>query len=428
MINNYFFTIRQLNRNIHMYLIATALLGFTVDGGIYSVLFNLYLVRLGHDAEFIGTVNSAGLITFALLSLPAGMLGGRWGSRPVMITGLTLMLLGCSLLPLAEFVPTDWQAGGLIGTYILTFLGLALYFVNAAPFAMSATEPEKRSHVFSVQVALWSLAGFAGSLVGGILPRFFATLLNVSLDDPAPYRYPLFIAAVLIIPGILAIVTARPQENVLSGSPSERPTGLNLTQAAWASLGLIALMALIRMLQVTSMGATTTFFNVYLDTVLQVSTLQIGLLSAVGRLLAVPAAMVTPILTARKGHSAVVIWASLGGTLSMLPLALIPHWGAAGLGFMGVVALSSVRYSAFLVYSMELISPELRGTMSGAGEMAGGFSFSLMALTGGYLVGLFGYTSLFLIGASLSALGTLLFWIYVRRPQRQLAYQQPGKL
>jgi len=424
MISNYIFTIRQFNHNIHMYLIATALLGFTVDGGIYSVLFNLYLLRLGHDPELIGMINSAALLTFAIFSLPAGMIGSRWGSRQVMIIGLTMMLVGCSLLPLAEFGPASWQVGWLIGSYVVAFLGLALYFVNAAPFAMSVAPPEERSHVFSVQVALWSLAGFAGSLVGGLLPSFFSSILDVSLNEPAPYRYPLLIAAILTIPGILAILTTTsPEENVAPPSKLELAAGVNLAQVGKAAIGLIILMAFIRMLQVTSMGATSTFFNVYLDTSLQVPTLQIGLLSAMGRLLAAAAAMATPLLTARKGHGAVVIWASVGGALFMLPLALLPHWSAAGLGFVGMVALSSVRYSAFLVYSMELISPKLRAAMSGAGEMAAGLSFSFMALSGGYLISLFGFTSLFLMGAALSILGTLLFWLYDRRPRRQLAYQ-----
>jgi predicted MFS family arabinose efflux permease len=189
-----------------------------------------------------------------------------------------------------------------------------------------------------------------------------------------------------------------------------------------ASLIIIGVMTIIRLFQITSMSTTLTFFNLYLDTSLQVPTAQIGLIAALGRLFAVPAALVTPFLTARRGPAMVAIWASLGGSLSMLPMALIPHWGAAGLGFMGVVALSSIRYSAFLVYSMELVPPEQRGAMSGAGEMAAGLSFAMMAFGGGYLISLVGYPALFLTGAGLSALGTLILWVYLRRPRRQLGY------
>jgi predicted MFS family arabinose efflux permease len=227
--------------------------------------------------------------------------------------------------------------------------------------------------------------------------------------------------AILLIPALVAMLATR---TAAAEPPSlERPAGMNLKQVGWLTLGFIGLMAVIRLLQVASMGTTSTFINVYLDRTLHVSTATIGLISAMGRLLAVPATLLAPFLSARRGNAFVVIWASLGSTLSMLPLALIPHWLAAGLGFVGVVSLSSVRYSAFLVYSMELVTPDWRPTMSGAGEMAAGFSFALMALSGGYIIANMGYQTLFLIGACLSLGGTLMFWIYSRFSQRPLAYQ-----
>jgi MFS family permease len=421
MLLNYWYSLRRFNRDVYLYLIATALMGFTIDGGIYSVLFNLYLLRLGHGPELIGLVNSAGLITFASFSLPAGLLGSRWGGRRMMLAGLYLMIVGCSLLPFVEFMPLDWQVSWLIFTYVPTFLGLSLFFVNAAPFIMEVITPEERSQVFSVQVALWALAGFTGSLVGGFLPGFFATFLNSSLNEPDPYRYPLWLAAILLLPAIIAMSTTRPVDT--KQAPQEKKPGISLNQMGLLMLGVVAMMALIRLLQVASMGTASTFINVYLDTNLHVSTATIGLLSALARLLSVPAALLTPFLSARRGSASVVVWASLGSTLSMLPLIFIPHWLAAGLSFMGVVALSSLRYSAFMVYSMELAPPDWRSTMSGAGEMAAGFSFALMALSGGYIIATLGYHTLFLIGFALSLVGTLLFWAYARASRRVVAYQ-----
>ena len=91
-------------------------------------------------------------------------------------------------------------------------------------------------------------------------------------------------------------------------------------------------MALVVLLQVAGEGAARTFFNVYLDAGLHVPTAQIGVLSAAGQLLAVPAALAAPLLMARWGKERTFVLGSLGMTLSLLPLALIFHWGAAGLG------------------------------------------------------------------------------------------------
>ena len=407
----YLDVLRKFNRDVRLYLAAATVVGFTIDGGVYSVLFNLYLLRLGYGPEFVGLVNGAGMLAFALFSLPAGTLGGHWGSRRMMIAGLSLLLTGGGLLPLAELSTATWQAGWLLVTYVLAFIGFAIYFVNIAPFLMGVTSPEERNHIFSVQAAFWSLAGFTGSLVGSLLPGLLAAYLGVSLNQAAPYRYSLLIATVLLIPAILAVLATH--------EVRARPVPERQVEVGSSPFGLIALLTLVRLLVVMGVGAIFIFFNVYLDAGLHIATTQIGALSAAGRLLAVPAALTVPLLTARWGNGRTAACASLGTAISLLPLALIPHWSAAGLGFIGVIALTSIRYPTFLVYTMEVVSPGWRPTMSGAGEMASGLSFSAIALSGGYIITALGYGSLFLTGASLTAIGTLIFWVHFRTRQKK---------
>ena len=407
----YLHILRDFNRDVRLYLITTMLIGLTVDGGVYTVLFNLYLLRLGYGPEFIGLVNGSGMLIFALFCLPAGALSGRLGNRRMMIAGLTLLLIGCGLLPFTEIHTGNWRAGWLFITWCFAFIGFAIYFVNTAPFAMKVAHQSERSHVFSVQAALWSLAGFAGSLIGGFLPGIFAIYLGVSLDQAAPYRYSLLAASLLLIPSVLAIAATREGP---TQATKERPT-----KGQASPLRLIALLTLIRLLVVTGVGTLFTFFNVYMDAGLHISTVHIGVLSAIGRLLSIPTALIVPLLTRRWGNGHTAAWASFGTAISMLPLILISHWSAAGLGFIGVLALTSIRYPTFLVYTMEVVSPARRGTMSGAGEMASGLSFSAMALGGGYIIESLGYRSFFLTGASLTVIGTLSFLIHLHLQRRQ---------
>ena len=406
----YLHVLRDFNRDVRLYLITTMLIGLTVDGGVYTVLFNLYLLRLGYGPEFVGLVNGSGMLVFALCCLPAGTLSGRWGNRRMMIVGLTLLLIGCGLLPFAELRTGNWQAGWLFITWCFAFTGFAMYFVNTAPFVMTVTHQSERNHVFSVQAALWSLAGFAGSLIGGFLPGLFAIYLGVSLDQPAPYRYSLLVASLLLIPSVLAIAATR--------RGHAQPRKERQAKGEASPLRLIAFLTLVRLLVVTGVGTLFTFFNVYMDAGLHISTVHIGVLSAIGRLLSIPTALIVPFLTVRWGSGRTAAWASLGTAFSMLPLIFIAHWSAAGLGFIGTIALTSIRYPAFLVYTMERVSPGWRGTMSGAGEMASGLSFSAMALGGGYIIEAFGYRSFFLTGASLTVVGTLSFLIHLRLQRR----------
>jgi MFS family permease len=418
MATRYVSALRRLNPTLARYFVTIAVVGFALDGGVYALLLNLFLLRLGYRPEQIGLVNSAGTLTFALSSLPAGMLGARWGNHGLLSIGLGLMLVGCLLLPLAEMLASEWRLPWLLANTIVLYLGLACYFVNTAPFVMEIVGTTERNQIFSFQTALLSLAAFIGSLFGGFLPPIIAELLGVSLEQPTPYRYALIVAGLTVIPALLAIRTARlgsaPPEVARNPVEVVRPA----TAAAVPLFGLLATMALVRLLQVSGVAATTTFFNVYLDAVLLVPTAQIGTILAVGRLLGVPAALASSALTARFGNRAVVTAASIGTALSILPLALVPHWGAAGLGFIGVVGFSWIRYAASVVYFLELVPPNRRATVSGVMEMAAGVCFTMLAFGGGYAIAWLGYQSLFLIGAALTGLSALVFWRSFRAPSR----------
>jgi len=412
MATTYLQKLRLFGRDLRLYLISAALMGFCYFG-IYVVLFNLYLLRLGYGPEFIGLVNGISWLPVIAVSLPASALGGRWGVRRVMIAGMMLMAAGLGLPPLAEFLSASLRTGWLLATYSLSGIGFPLWSVNAYPFLMGATRPEERSHAFSMQSALFPLAGFAGSLMAGLLPGVFATVLSVCPESAASYRIPLLMAAVLFIPAVLALLGTR---EVGRAEAQER-----VTEADPAPWGLIALLALFGLLRMGGEGATYTFFNVYLDDGLHAPTSLIGALGAVSRLLAASAALATPLLISRWGRFRIVVLGAVGIGLAMLPLALIPHWTAAGLGLMGVTAMASMGYPAFDVYHQEIVSPGQRAAMSGAITMGLGLGGSAVALGGGYLIAALGYPAFFLMGAGLPATGALLFWSAFRVPRGELA-------
>jgi MFS family permease len=274
---------------------------------------------------------------------------------------------------------------------------------------MRVVPQDRVSTAFSVQIALLAVSAFAGSLVGGLLPQQVAALIGTTLSDPAAYRYPLLLAAFVLIPGVWAIAVARPiaVSNATADTPVP-PTDVPAVSPR-AITRLLGLIALVRLLQVSGLAITNTFFNVYLDSALAVPTVQIGMLSAAGRLLAAPAALLAPLLGRRLGNHTTVIVACTGTALCMLPLALVPHWGAAGFGFIGVSALSAVRYASSLVYFLDQVPPNRRSTVMGVTEMAAGFSFAGLTLGGGYLAVTAGYQALFLLGAGITMLGVGVF-------------------
>ncbi len=68
----------QLNRDVRLFLVSAVAAGICYMG-LYFLLINLYLLRLGYSIEFLGLFVSTGAFSFAFFSLPASMVGRRWG-------------------------------------------------------------------------------------------------------------------------------------------------------------------------------------------------------------------------------------------------------------------------------------------------------------------------------------------------------------
>ena len=407
----YLSAVRSFSRTVRLYLASTTLMSFTIYGGIYSTLLNLYLLRLGYGPGFIGWVHAAAALGYAVFCLVTGALGGRYGARPLLIAGLSLMVTGYGLLPLGEFLPAGVRPGWLVATNLVGYLGIAAYFVNGPPFLMGATGESERHHAFSLRIALDPIASFAGGIVGGLLPVGFARIMGRGLADPVPYRCSLLLAALLLVPGVFALLS----------TPPSRTERVRVTTGRGTPWGLIALIGLVVLLRYAGRATVKTFFNVYLDAALHLGPAQVGALSAVGQLLSIPAVLATPWLMAHWGKERTLVLSLLGMGLAQVPLALLPHWGAAGLSFMTITALFSITTASIRVYSQEIVAPPHRSAMSSGSMMAEGLIGFGMALGGGYAILTLGYPALFLASAGLTAAGGLVFWACFRVGPEELA-------
>ena len=403
---NFLQMVRQFDRDLVLFMFASALVGFCLFGGIFSLLFNLYLLRLGYGPVFVGQVNAIGSLAFALASLPASFIGSRFGNRRSMILGLFLAVIGHGLVCQAGFISAPHRPLYILSTQSLALLGISLYIVNGFPYLMDMAKPEQRTYVFSVQAALFPLAGFAGSLIGGFLPSYFSALLELPLDHPTPYSHTMLAASILLIAAVIALLNTRHIAKTVATETRQ--------SAAPLPLRLIALFSCISLLYIASEGAVRTFFNVYLDTALNIETSLIGILTATGQFLAVPAALLMPYLVQRFGNIRTFNGAVACAALTMIPLAFIAHWSIAGLCFMSTMALSAIRRPAFTVFQQESIPPRWRTTMAGAVAASSGFGYAAIAFGGGYIIEAVGYRSLFLGSAILSGFGILFFWVFFR--------------
>mgnify|MGYP001299279615 CR=1 FL=1 len=121
-----------------------------LSNGIYSLLINIYLPRLGYGPQFVGQINAVNALAFALSSLPSSFIGSVLGNCRMMIFGLSLASIGHALTALTEFLPVVIRNSYILSMNSLGLLGIALYIVNGYPYLMGVSNSSQRKHVFAV--------------------------------------------------------------------------------------------------------------------------------------------------------------------------------------------------------------------------------------------------------------------------------------
>lgn len=415
MFGSYVRALREYPPDVRIILIVSAISSFTMDG-VVPVVFNLYLLRMGFGPAFVGLVNSIALLVFSVASLPAGTLGARYGARTVMVWGVAITLVSAWAIAITDLLPRAIVSAWVIGAFSLLYLGIALYWVNSSPALINLSAHSEQSRVISVQSAFGNLLAFVASPLAGLIPVAVVALSDWSLDDPAPYRYPLMMAGLIYIVALILIVRIKPvpvhtweREGDTPGAPP----------VAIVFGGTLIVTSLIRFLVVAGLAVANTFFNVYMDEGMGVSAATIGIVLSMARLSAVFAALMVPAVMRRFGSATTAVFSSLATGLAILPMAFIPLWQVGGLSYLAMQSFTSFRYTALYIYLMSITPPQLRTTMTGAGEFSGGLSFAFFSFIGGIVIVRYGFAALFIIGAATTMLGALWLWIYVRRRERR---------
>jgi MFS family permease len=311
-----------------------------------------------------------------------------------MLAGGIVTVLGMAALPLTEYLPTSVQTAWPIVSQVIVTAGWSMLNINLVPSLMAVTAGRNRNRAFAVNGALRGLGTFLGAVSGGLLPGLFSDLLHATSADPTPYGLALWVGAAV---GVLGLIP-------LSAVGEAKPVGRGEVVGSRGSFPLMPVTLMISYVCLRHGGWATSraFYNAYVDTVLHLSASSIGLITGVAQFAAMLAALLTPRLASRRSNGWTLMVTTLGLVVSLLPLALIPHWGAAGLSQLGVLVLSAIWMPAFQVFQMELVEPQWRSLSYGAVSMAMGFSFGLVSLLGGYVIAAGGYRSLFTLGVVLT--------------------------
>lgn len=280
---SYFDSIWHANQNCRLNFATTVLQGF--GQGVYLLVFNLYILALGIDADVLGVILSLAPLAQAIGSIPIGFLAERIGFRKtfVIIYGVT---------GLARLLQVSSSSTVIIGAAAF-FSGLALAgdFVVRIAFLAANSRRQERTNIYSFSSFLFSFSLAVGSLVAGFIPNLF---LARSLDLVSAYRFTLYLSGALTLLGIVPSLFVKDQVV----NPQKRPS---LSPYLWGMDRFTGQQGVISLFVGVTIGMTIPFMNVYFIYDLGATREFFGIASALALGFTMVGTAVAPLVASRVG-------------------------------------------------------------------------------------------------------------------------------
>lgn len=127
------------------------------------ILLPLYVVDLGFGVALAAVIVGMRGLGLLLLDIPAGIVASRFGDRAIVLTGLTVIVLGTSLIGLST---SPWLLG--CGAF-LTGAGFSAWMLGRQSYIADTCAPAETGRAIAVMAGLQRVGIFVGPGLAGLL-------------------------------------------------------------------------------------------------------------------------------------------------------------------------------------------------------------------------------------------------------------------
>ena len=190
-ISQYFKNIKFFNRNIKLYLFATALIN--IGFGIFYADFNLYVLSMGMKPDFLGIILSLAPFAEGLSSIPIGFLAEKIGFKRSLI--MVYIVLGLAYF--SQIISPN-RSLIMLGSFMVGLVAGGNFIIQL-PFISHFTK-EDRNQAFTLTMLVYYIMYAVGGLIGGYLP---AIINAVIMNETLSYRIILAVSTLFVVSGAL---------------------------------------------------------------------------------------------------------------------------------------------------------------------------------------------------------------------------------
>lgn len=425
--------------NARLYMLH--IIGMDMIFGTWGVLFNLYLLKVGFTAEFIGLRAMLGGIAMAVAAIPAGYLSDRLGRKLSFILGDGI---GAALSLVAIFSTNYWV---LLLTPVVGALFSAMHGVAEPAFMAENSDRRERVHLFSVSSGVRTLAVMGGQLLVAALP------ITADSNVIHIYRWATVVGIagwfLSLLPAVLLKQTAKPDETPQvrhparqDGSPSDADESTQTSGTAFARLQsripflrpirnpvTVLKLVLVSAAVATGAGFVIPLFNLYFHEGMHAHEHTIGHTFAIGSAMLSFSALLAPFVADRLGKVRSILitralsvpWIVVMAISPELSAQLGPALTLAGLAYVLRTVFFNMGGPIYEAFQMEILHPGERATMVGMAMLVSSILGGLATRMGGIWMAAGDYRTPLVAMAAFYLISVLLFWVFFRHRQAETA-------
>ncbi len=373
MIHNYLQALKNFSTNARMFLAFNFLTSLYV--GMASVIFNLYIIKLGYNEQFLGLIISVTMIATGLFAFPAAQVCDRIGSKKSLLLSGGLSTIVLYLLYV--LTSQEW----LLVLSLLSGIFSTVPTIIAAPFMVENSTSEDRIYLFSFNFTLFVIATVLGMAIGGYLPQVWSSVFGIDGATVTSFRYTLYASLVVAAVSLVPLMFLREKKRVCVDAPDFRAMVKEL-----AASGTVKRLVTISCLIGLGAGLIVPFFNVYFNKMLSATPGQIGTIFALAQASMAVGAIAVPFLVSRIGKVRTVSLTYLISIPFLIVLAMSTNLYIAGAAYILRMLFMNMSMPIANSFSMEIVHSEEMASVSSLTSMGNYICIAISSYIAGMLM------------------------------------------
>jgi predicted MFS family arabinose efflux permease len=363
---------------------------------VFVFLYNLYLIQLGFQEDFLGVMSgltTAASVAGSLLSVIAIR---RFGMRATLLASFALCAGICALRAVVTSGLELLALAGIAG------LALSVWPVALAPSVAAVANERVRARAFSFICSSGIAIGILGSLAAGRLPEWIVRMHWAS-PGVAAYRGALLAGCVIVALSLWPLARVR-----LTGAIADRST------LRWPNPAVLRFLIAMAVWNLAT-GAINPFTNVYFAR-MHVPVQNISYVFSAAQLAQVIAILCAPFFFRKLGTVRAICGMELGTACAMAALALAAGPVAAASAYIGYMTFQYVGEPGMFTLLMDSVDAADRNSASALNFLVMFAGQAIGAAISGSMLARFGYPPVLATAAVICVTAALVFWLLLAKP------------